>query len=175
MTKFQVKDRPAASGRSRSSAAEYAVERVQAEGFALPRRPSEDVPGLPDDITSLSDIELMEAMREQTAWLEYAGYRLARGEIEERELELEINQLLAIRLSGERGGNERVSIAKAQAESDPEIQELRQRHMQAQAYRKLVGNLRDASERRITLVSRELTRRTSMEPASRRAHKFSGA
>lgn len=175
MTKFQVKNRPAASGKSKSNAAEYAVERAKEDGFALPRRPSEDIPGLPDDITSLSDIELMEAMREQTAWLEYAGYRLVRGEIEERELELEINQRIAVRLSGERGGTERVSIAKAQAEADPEIQDLRQQHMQAQAYRKLVSNLRDATERRITLVSRELTRRTSMEPMNRRAHKFSGA
>ena len=138
--------------------------------------PSEDIPRLPDDLTEIDDRDLMMLMREHLAWVEYSGYRLARGEIEERELDMHISQRLAFILVSQWGGSsDRVAIVKAEGEGDREVKAMRDKHIKAMAYRKIIQNLYEAADRRVNLISRELTRRTSMEPMQRRAHKFGGA
>jgi hypothetical protein len=158
-----------------SAAWQFALEEAYDDGFELPPRPDNNgtTPQLPSDLTDLDDKLLMDLMTELTRWLEYQGSRLSRAEVLERELDFLISQRAAILLSSTWGGGreDRVAIHKAEAENDEQIKELRGNRMQAHAYRKLVDSLYDATERKIATVSRELTRRTNMEPAQRRVHR----
>jgi len=54
-----------------------------------------------------------------------------------------------------------VTLIKAQIDTDPEINKLRDEYDEKYAYRKLLEMLLSNQERDITLVSREITRRTS--------------
>lgn len=152
---------------------------VEADGFAIPRRPETDdiPPGLPADITQLHDKDLMKLMSKLVAWLEYMGVRLVRGEIEERELDLQVNSKASTLISSAWTGasSDRVSIAKAEAQMDSSLLALKEKHLVAQTYRKLMQTLYDTTERKISIVSRELTRRTSIEPYKNRTNKFGGA
>jgi hypothetical protein len=132
---------------------------------------------LPDDITSLDDRALMSLMVRLTRWLEYQGVRLARAKVVEQELDYQISQRSAIIMLQNWGGTreDRVAIAKAQVETDKQIERLRQDHGQSYAYRKLLENLYDATERKTSTVSRELTRRGHFAPHERRSDRWGGA
>lgn len=163
--------------KSAAGSYEKAEKRVENDGFHIPERPGDEVPGLPADITDLDDRALVRCMSEQTAWLEYTGVRLARAEIEERELDLEVVRHQSGLIVASWGGTskDRVRVARAEADADQELVDLREKHLTAQAYRKILQNLYEACERRVSLFSRELTRRTSMEPYQKRTRKYGGA
>ncbi len=177
----KVKRSPA---RSESSAPDdawqYAINRAKESGLSLPEQPEgtgEGIPSLPFDLTDYDDKVLMDLMVELTRWNEYAATRLSQAEIEERELEYRISQETAVALikNWTGGREERVAIAKAQAMVDPQIAEWGEKHMQLHAHRKLLQSLYESLERKIATVSRELTRRTSMEPYQMRTHRWGGA
>jgi hypothetical protein len=119
----------------------------------------------------------MSLMVRLTRWLEYQGVRLARAKVVEQELDYQISQRSAIIMLQNWGGTreDRVAIAKAQVETDKQIERLRQDHGQSYAYRKLLENLYDATERKTNTVSRELTRRGHFAPHERRSDRWGGA
>jgi hypothetical protein len=173
--------RKSATSGDESSRSVYkdAERQVRSEGMTLPVRPEseETIPLVPADVTELDDKSLMKLMVELVAWMEYVGVRLARGEIEERELDLQIVKRQSTLIVESWGGTskDRVRVVRAEAETDGELEKLRMKHLTAQAYRKIVENLYTTCERRVNLVSRELTRRTSTEPFRNRVHKHGGA
>jgi hypothetical protein len=61
-----------------------------------------------------------------------------------------------------------VSLAKAQIATDPEIIKLGDIHEERYAYRKILEMMVSNQERDITLVSREITRRTNESRMGRR-------
>ncbi len=166
------------SSSSKVRAVHWAEAKVLEDGLEIPTRPWDDqVPGLPVDLTSVDDRDLMELMSKLTTWLEYMGVRLVKGEIDERELELAINAHNSQLLVNAWGGTskDRVRIVRAEADLDAGLLKLKEDHLKAQAYRKVLQTLYDATDRKIAIVSRELTRRLGHIPYEARVKRWGNA
>jgi hypothetical protein len=84
-------------------------------------------------------------------------------------LEYKENTLLVKRLgAGVRG--ERVTTVKAEIAIDPEVTALSNQYEEKYAYRKLVEMLLSNHERDLSLVSREITRRSNDSRALRKEY-----
>jgi hypothetical protein len=125
---------------------------------------------LPTDITILSSEQLAEKFTALTAWADYIASQHAVAIIEERAaqraLDLAENRMLVARFGSVKG--ERITFVKAQISVDDTIVELGQNYEEKYAYRKLLEMLLNNHERDLTLVSREITRRTNDQRAFRK-------
>lgn len=130
--------------------------------FDLPDRPSASIPDLPHDMDDLSDSDLMEAYREFVAWVSFAKAELVKAEIAE---EYEAHTLRVteahclIQQWDTESKSDRVTLAKARRDVDPQVVSQQEALLAARAYRKLSEALFDRCERGAQLLSRELTRR----------------
>lgn len=158
--------------RSGWEALDTARRRVEHAGLAIAPRPDGDVPALPDDLTEVDEKSLIVLMRQYTAWYDYAASLLSVAEVEEAEAKADLGRIEMVALL--RGEEKTVTKAKARRAGDPEVVSASLEARKAYAYRKLVGGIADGIERKIALVSRELTRRTSMEPTRRREQRWGG-
>lgn len=140
-----------------------ALAKLHELGLSI-QKPTMDVGQLPHDITTLSSEQLGETFTVLTAWADYASSQLAIAQIEERSalnrLNLLENRLLVSKMGSAVKG-ERVTLVKAQIAIDDDILELSQAYEDKYAYRKLVEMMLSNYERDISLVSRELTRRSN--------------
>jgi hypothetical protein len=149
----------------KNTSSEEAMELLVSDGLTFPSSPatSNDIPGLPDDLTLLDDGGLMDLFTQLTAWCDYVGTQHATATIDERDTErrLEVAEANAVTLNWGGTSGERVAIAKAKIALDPDVQALKKELQERYAYRKLVETLFTNLDRDAALVSRELTRRTS--------------
>jgi hypothetical protein len=147
---------------------------VRSNGLLLPRKPEEGVPRLPWDITDLTDMQLMQLLSGYTQWASYLGIVVAQAEIDEMEAENNMETLGAqIMVANWKGTSaDRVTLAKATRETDPEYLKARTAYAEARAYRKMVCRLYDNVDGEKATVSRELTRRVGREPAERRDRRW---
>lgn len=140
-----------------------ALAKLRELGLSI-QRPTMDVGDLPSDITTLSSEQLGERFTVLTAWADYAASQLAIAQIEERaaqkKLDFMENKLLVTRMGSAVKG-ERVTLVKAQIAIDDQIVSLADDYEDKYAYRKLVEMMLGNYERDISLVSRELTRRSN--------------
>jgi hypothetical protein len=147
-----------------------AIDRFQEFG-AVFVRPSFDQVKLPEDITLLSSEQLAEQFSRLTAWSDYIASQLTFAQLDERaalrEAELTENRKLMTRMNNTVKG-ERITYVKAEISLDPDVIEAQNLYEEKHAYRKLVEMLLANHERDITLVSREITRRTSDQRALRK-------
>ena len=154
-----------------SQRGEDAMKRLTDQGFTLPDIPN-NRPYLPEDITSIDDETLMNLFALLTAWSDFASTQYALAAIEEREAERRLT-LAEGRAWKELPAKTAVSASKAIVASDADVVEMTGELDVAHAYRKLVGEQARNYERDATLVSRELTRRTSeFSPKSRRKDRW---
>lgn len=140
------------------------LNRLRRQGLHMSSRPDGEIPILPTDITDLPDEAITNLMAELTAWSDYAWAQVACSKVDEEE-----QQRALTKAEGEallrnwRGGNDaRVAVAKAQIATDETVLGLREKVGEISAYRSLVETLAQRLERDAALVSRELTRRTSV-------------
>lgn len=149
----------------KNTSSEEALGLVEAQGLAFPayQPNAADIPGLPPDVTTLSDVQLMELFTQLTGWSDYVGTQHAMAVIDERDTErrLEVSEANAVTLNWGGTSGDRVAIAKAKIALDPDVQTLKKELQERYAYRKLIETLLTNLERDAALVSRELTRRTS--------------
>lgn len=140
----------------------------------LPLKPDDVVPRLPRDPTELTDSQMMELLARYTAHASYIGTMVAMAEIDEAEAENNMETVGATIMVKNWGGTsaDRVSLAKAHRETDPEYLKARAVHSEAKAYRKLVSRLYDNVDGEKATISRELTRRVGREPAERRDRRW---
>jgi type IV secretory pathway protease TraF len=136
-------------------------------------KPSEEQVRLPSDITSINSEEIGELFTKLTAWTDYIASQLVHAQLDERAaqklLEYQENILLVKRLgAGVRG--ERVTTVKAEIAIDPEVVSLSNQYEEKYAYRKLVEMLLNNHERDLSLVSREITRRSNDSRALRKEY-----
>lgn len=124
-------------------------------GIHLPAKPLGSIPALPEDVTELSDEDLMILYSDFVAWADYASAQLAVSSIEEREAERVRDLSRAKSLS--RAGSASVTEAKAKAEEDSEGEGMAQ--TRRYAYRKVLHAVEGNLERDAALLSRELSRR----------------
>lgn len=135
---------------------------LEDQGFSFPERPS-DEPTLPVDVTTLTDDDLMHLYSLFVAWTDYAAAQMAMAMVTEHEMERSLAQAEAIAW-GTIGAKASVSAAKASVQADKAVIFASAKYEKARAYRRLITELADRYERDASLLSRELTRRTSDRP-----------
>jgi hypothetical protein len=135
------------------------------------KQPAYDMVKLPPDITVLSSEQLAEMFTILTGWADYIATQLANAQIQERTLEKKLDRKVASLLVEKMGAKEkgdRVTLVKAQISMDEEVQDLEDRHHQSYVQRKAWEVMLQNQERDTTLVSREITRRTSDQRSFRK-------
>ena len=146
-----------------------ALERFEDWGLHFDK-PSDEQVKMPSDITVLSSEQLAELFTKLTAWADYIASQQAVAILDERaalnKLDYKENSLLIQRFGNVKG--ERITFVKAQISVDPEVVELKKSYEDKYAYRKLVDMLLSNHERDLSLVSREITRRSADQRAIRK-------
>lgn len=136
------------------------------KGINIPR-PSYELVNLPPDITTLSSEQLAEMFTILTGWADYTASQLAQAQIAERtaqrKLDLKVNRLTVEKMGSATKGD-KVTLIRAQIAIDDEVIALEEDLEEKYAYRKMVEMMLSNQERDITLVSREITRRTAGGP-----------
>ncbi len=159
-----MRGRPVVSSVRMKDASRDAADRLARQGLSLPERPEGDgIPDLPSELHALSDEALMKLWTALSGWSEYLTTQMAAAQVDERFAEKAVEKAQAkAMLDGWTGkATERVAIAKAKFLDSDESAALIEEHDALYAYRKLVETLSVNTEKKIALVSRELTRRTS--------------
>lgn len=119
---------------------------------------------LPQDITDISSEQLGELFTRLTSWTDYIASQLVMAQLEERaalkKKEFTENTML-IRRMGSQAKGERITAIKAEVSIHPDVVSLDDLYEEKYAYRKLVEMLLTNHERDLSLVSREITRRSN--------------
>jgi hypothetical protein len=114
----------------------------------------------------------MSLMAQTTEWLAYMGATLAAAEVDESSAADAVDKHKA--LSAVLNADAKtVTAAKAQAWTDDEFVAAKARLSEAYAYRKMLGALYEATDRKAVLLSREVTRRVGREPREQRVGRYS--
>lgn len=144
-------------------------------GLNLTSKPEYDIPVLPRDITELDDEGLMDLFVQFTQWNDHLAGAQALAIINEREAQRAVDNAEAAGMlkhwTGAKG--DRVALIKAQIAATEEMQSLTYDLDTKYAFRKLLETRTLNVERDCSVVSRELTRRTSDNSGLRsRTRKF---
>jgi len=136
-------------------------------------KPSDEQVILPADITAIASEELGELFTRLTAWTDYINSQLVMAQLEERAIlkkkDFAENTMLIKRMgAGVKG--ERVTTVKAEIAVNQDIVDLDREYEEKYAYRKLVEMLLTNHERDLSLVSREITRRSNDSKALRKEY-----
>ena len=135
------------------------------------KQPSYEMVKLPPDITVLSSEQLAEMFTVLTGWADYFATQFANAQIQEKVLEKKVDRKVAsltVDKLGTATKADKVTLIRAIIACDPDVQELEDQHHQAYAQRKAWEVMLNNQERDITLVSREITRRTSDQRSFRK-------
>jgi hypothetical protein len=140
-----------------------AVQKFEGWGLTF-RKPADGQVDLPRDITDISSEELGELFTRLTSWTDYIASQVTMAQLEERAAlkakDFKENTMLVRRMGAQVKG-ERVTSVKAEIAIDPEVVALDNDYEEKYAYRKLVEMLLNNHERDLSLVSREITRRSN--------------
>lgn len=149
-----------------------AVDKFAGWGLTF-QKPSDEQVILPPDITDVSSENLGELFTRLTAWTDYIASQKVMAELEERaalkKRDLLENQLMFKRMGAQTKG-ERVTAVKAEIAVNEEVISLDNDYEEKYAYRKLVEMLLNNHERDLSLVSREITRRSNDSRALRKEY-----
>ena len=139
------------------------LDSVTELGFGLTAKPDYTIPTLPRDITELDDEGLMDLFVQFTQWNAHLAGAQAIAIINEREAQRALdNQEAASMIANWTGAKgDRITLIKAQIASSEEIKDLAYELDLKYAFRKLIETRTLNVERDSSVVSRELTRRTS--------------
>jgi hypothetical protein len=136
------------------------------KAVAVPK-PNYELTALPPDITALSSEQLAELFTVLTGWADYTASQLAEAQLAERAaqraLDLKTNRLIVEKMGSATKGD-KVTLIKAQIAIDDEVLQLEEVFEERYARRKILEMMLNNQERDITLVSREITRRTAGGP-----------
>jgi hypothetical protein len=151
-----------------------AVDKMKEQNISMWPEQS-DQPKMPKDISVLDSEELSELFTKLTAWSNYVAGQLSASQIDEKVLEKRKDILeakLFLTLDNNKVKGERVTLIKAQVASDDKVVDLEEQLMNMYAYRKMLEVVANNFERDVSLVSREITRRTN-DFRSNRKDKYS--
>lgn len=109
------------------------------------------------------------------AWQNFVAVKHVQAEVAEADAETSLRYAEATGLVESWTGakEDRVTVAKAERELDPDVREARQTYDKARAHRKMLGVLVANMERGAALISRELSRRIGRDPVERRDRRWS--
>lgn len=149
-----------------------ALDKFQDWGLTF-HKPSEEQVALPSDITSISSEQLGELFTRLTAWTDYISSQVVMAQLEERaalkKKDFTENTMLVRRMGAQVKG-ERITAVKAEISVDPALVALDNDYEEKYAYRKLVEMLLTNHERDLSLVSREITRRSNDQRSIRKEY-----
>lgn len=149
-----------------------AIEKFQGWGLTF-NKPSDEQVTLPPDITAIVSEELGALFTRLTAWTDYIASQLTMAQLEERaalkKRDYAENIMLVKRMGAQVKG-ERVTAVKAEIAINQDIVDLDNDYEEKYAYRKLVEMLLTNHERDLSLVSREITRRSNDSKALRKEY-----
>ena len=133
------------------------------DGYADPARPGEPIPDMPIEVGGMEDDELMELFNLFTAWADFLAVETVRKSAVEERFEDNLTELKAEYIL--LGTN--TVTGRAQADSAPDVRDLRRRLRVAKNVRKLLEAKFTNCDRNAKALSRELTRRTTIAEGSR--------
>ena len=122
----------------------------------------------------LDDVYLMEAFAKAVGWQNFAATIAVEAEVREAQAEMDLaTEEAKVMIRMWTGAKEdRVTIAKAQRDQDPDVLAAQTALGLVKASRKRAQTVRDNAERIASLVSRELTRRVGRDPVDRRTARW---
>lgn len=140
-------------------------------------RPKGEAPELPEDLTDLDDVGIINLLTELTRWHDYAMTRLARAAAADKRADVALGQAKAeVFVSNWTGGrDEKVTVTQMIRDASPEVKEAQEKALVAYQVRKRLEVRTQALADDAFIVSRELTRRTHMEPPNRRESRWGGS
>lgn len=113
----------------------------------------------------------MSLFREFTEWVAYQGAQLAIAEVEEQSAVEDVKRMETMS-AARNSGAKTVTAAKAAIWEDSGYIDARDAQFRAQAYKKMLGGIYEATEKKQVLLSRELTRRVGRDPRDNRNGKW---
>ena len=140
-----------------------ALDKFKGWGLSF-SKPEDDQVRLPSDITDISSQELGELFTRLTSWTDYINSQLTMAQLEERSALKKkgfLENTMLVRRMGAQVKGERVTAVKAEIAVHQDIVDLDNDYEEKYAYRKLVEMLLTNHERDLSLVSREITRRSN--------------
>lgn len=149
-----------------------AIEKFSGWGVTF-KKPMDGQVELPSDITAISSDDLGELFTRLTAWTDYIASQKVMAELEERaalKAKDFLENTMLIKRMGATVKGERITAVKAEISIHPDLVELDMDYEQKHAYRKLVEMLLNNHERDLSLVSREITRRSNDSRATRKEY-----
>ena len=150
------------------------IATLEKQGLKIRQVLDIDMPEFPDDITLVDDQSLMVMASKYMENYNMMRTQTACAQVAELEAENAYDLAEATALIGTSTGKatEKAGLLKASVLMRPEIQEKLRLKNHTYAYRKLMETTQDNMERYYSLVSRELTRRTSSDRDRMRNNKF---
>lgn len=140
-------------------------------------RPPGEAPTLPEDLTDLDDVAIINLLTELTRWHDYAMTRLARASAADKRADMELGyakaQVFVANWTG--GRDEKVTVTQMLRDSSAEVKDAQEKSLIAYQARKRLEVRTQALADDAFIVSRELTRRTHMEPPVRRESRWGGS
>lgn len=127
-----------------------------------------DVPELPDDLTVVSDQDLMQQFAQNISWQNFFCTLAVNAERDEAMFELKLTEAKAAAMQGDGKLNDK----RAERDTDLAVIQANTDYINAKANRKAYAIVADNRERCANLISRELTRRVGREPVQRRADRW---
>ncbi len=140
-----------------------AVKKFEGWGLTF-QRPTGDQVQLPPDITDISSENLGLLFTQLTAWTDYIASQATMAQLEERaalKKKEQVENALMFKRMGAQAKGERVTAIKAEIAAQQDVIDLDNDYEEKYAYRKLVEMLLSNHERDLSLVSREITRRSN--------------
>ena len=152
--------------------AAMALDALEQAGLEMPSRPKREMPFLPEDVTVVSEQELMRLFRDHVVWREYVVTTLGTYENEASDAETYYKRVEATHLGTVGGGT--VTEAKAAAMLLPEVMAAKDDLDVAKAKVEQTKRIYEGVVSRAEFLSRELTRRKEGSHLDNRDHKWGG-
>ena len=153
---------------------EYVLAELETQGLGIKREVDLSHPEMPEDITALSDEDLMLLYTSFSMYSDFVNTQLSCAVVDEKTLERTMDYVESSAMVRVQSENVKtpVTTLKAMVDRDPEVVEARSNHMYKYAYRKMLETMANNCERSSAVCSRELTRRTSGDNFKTRTRKF---
>jgi hypothetical protein len=132
------------------------------------RRPEYDIPEIPQHLTEITDMHLMDLFAQYVAWQNFVDQEYVSMEI----AEVRAQSAKDVATARAMVVSDAKQVTQQKAISSIATEEINDMWVTAKANRKAVGIQKDALERLANLVSRELSRRIGRGPTQRRSDRF---
>ena len=149
----------------------HAARAVENQGLLLPLAPDGSVPELPEDLTEITDGELMRLLASYTVWAEYGAAVVTRYAVDEEHLAASLEREKATAALRHQH-HKTVAAQKSAALCDPAVISLDEEYQGARARRKFAEVVMNGAERKAAVISRELTRRVGRHDREQRTGRW---